>query len=117
MENKIVLIEKSEIEIREKFTEAAKSSKTLFYSDLRLEKDSCQMTRLMKILNRIGKYEIQNGRPPLCAIVVRKKKVKGKRTPGKGFEKLCLENGPPVYEGYEEDYKNKCLEEWRKNDD
>ena len=117
MENKVILIEKDEIEIREKLIIAARTNKTLFYSEIRLEKDSCQMTRLMKILNRIGKYEIQNGRPPLCAIVVRKKAIKGKRTPGKGFEKHCLENGLPVYEGYEEDYKNKCLEEWRKNND
>lgn len=112
MENKVVLIGKDEIEIREKLIIAAGSNKTLFYSDLRLEKDSRQMTRLIKILNRIGKYEIQNGRPPLCAIVVRKKAVKGKRTPGKGFENLCVENGLPIYEGYDEDYKNKCFEEW-----
>lgn len=114
MENQILLIEKDEVEIREKLIEAAISGNTLFYSDLRLEKDSCQMTRLIKILNRIGKYELQNGRPPLCAIVVRKRAIKGKRTPGKGFENLCIENGLPVYEGYEEDYKNKCFEEWDK---
>lgn len=111
-----VLIDLSPVEkeIKEKLVKKAENKETLFYSDLRLEQDSRQMTRLMKMLNRIGEYEIQNGRPPLCAIVVRKRKVKGKRTPGKGFEKLCLENGLSVYEGYEEDYKNKCFEQWSK---
>lgn len=110
----IIELSPIEKEIREKLIKKAENKETLFYSDLRLEQDNLQMTKLKKILNRIGEYEIQNNRPPLCAIVVRKRKVKGKRTPGKGFEKLCIENGLLIYEGYEEDYKNKCYEEWSK---
>lgn len=106
MENKIVLTEIDEIEIRKKLIVAASNGKTLFYRELRFQNDSPFMNHLIKVLNKTSLFELSHGRPLLCAIVVSDDKD---AEPGFGFKIFCKKHGiNPDYKLHQKE----CFEKW-----
>ena len=106
-ETKILLDSEAEA-IREKLIDAASKGVILNYSDIQLEQDSKQMTRLKSILTKVSCFERNEGRPFLCAIVVQKES----NHPGDGFYELCevLEIKKDLA-----DLQKECFEYWGKN--
>lgn len=106
MENKIVLTEIDEIEIRKKLIDAASNGSPLFYRELRLQNDSPYMSHLIKVLNNISLFELSHGRPLLCAIVVSDDKD---AVPGFGFQVFCEKHGiNPDFKLHQKE----CFEKW-----
>ena len=82
---KNIALNNDEIILRKILVEVAAKGEMLYYSDLTIENDDFHMNKLSKMLSRISRYEMNEDRPFLCAIVI----AKSTGYPGVGFYELC----------------------------